>query len=145
MNSSFTPGQSLKHPPELALKRFLAKPASYAVRLLCWLSPSLGCACCLTTTTIGYTHGVPVLVVCSLHTLPRSCRHAAVWDVLEFPTISAAFSSVDVRLARVEDYRAQVATLSLNFFYFLLPLTNQHTVSHLHTSIPDLLTSANAS
>eukprot|EP01043_Picozoa_sp_COSAG02_P027659 COSAG02_NODE_1643_length_11528_cov_19.259865_3_plen_162_part_00 len=27
-----------------------------------------------------------------------------------------------VRFARVEDYRARVATLSLNFFYFLLPL-----------------------
>ena len=36
------------------------------------------------------------------------------------------------RLARVEDYRAQVASLSLNFFYFLLPLT-PYTPSRTYT------------
>ena len=41
----------------------------------------------------------------------------------------------DVRLARVEDYRAQVATLSLNFFHFPLPLTLQPTESYPHASI----------
>ena len=36
---------------------------------------------------------------------------------------------------RVEDYRAQVATLSLNFFHFPLPLTLQPTESYPHASI----------
>ena len=43
-----------------------------------------------------------------------------------------------VRLARVEDYRAQVATLSLNLFYsrYLLHSNTPSHTGRLHMSIP---------